>query len=270
MPSSTNNVKLGVCTIEYGGVDLGYTKGGVEVEVGTETYKVMIDQFGNSPVKEYITARTCVVRAPLAETTLEVLNEIMPGASLVDNATKQVVTVVESSPSASTEYILTVNGTNYSFTPDGTPTQAEFADGFAAVINADGARAMDGSNVGNDLVLTARTSGLTYSVVEAAASTGTFDSITETTAAATGAKRVDVTTNVSADLKAIASTLKLHPIAAGSDLNEDFIIPLAATGGALQYSYKLDEERIYSVEFNAYPDDSQNGLLFRIGDESAA
>ena len=170
MASSTNNVKLGVCTITFGGTDLGYTKGGVEVEVATETYKVMIDQFGNTPVKEYITARTCVVRVPLAETTLDNLVEIMPGATKVG-------------------------------------------------------------------------SGPEY--------------------------RVDVTTNVSADLKALAQTLVLHPVSAGADLNEDFRVPLAATGGALQYAYKLDEERIYNVEFNAYPDDSQNGLLFQIGDPAA-
>lgn len=172
MASSTNNVKLGVCTVTFGGVDLGYTKGGVEVEVGTETFKVQIDQFGNTPVKEYITARTCVVRVPLAETTLDNLVSIMPGATKV-----------------------------------GGPEPA--------------------------------------------------------------AARVDVTTNVSADLKAIAQLLVLHPVSAGADLNEDFRIPLAATGGAIQYAYKLDEERIFNVEFNAYPDDAQGGLLFQIGDPGA-
>lgn len=270
MASSTDNVKLGVCTVEYGGVDLGYTKGGVEVEVATETYKVMIDQFGNTPVKEYITARTCLVRVPLAETTLEVLTQIMPGNTLVDNATKNVWTVTEAAPAASTEYILTVNGTNYSYTTDASPTATELVDGFVTVINADGARAFDAQNSTDTLVLTARVSGVSYSVAESAASTGTFDSVTETTPAASGSKRVDVTTNVSADLKAGSSTLKLHPIAAGANKNDDFIVPLAATGGAVTYAYKLDEERIFNVEFQAYPDDTQGGLLFQVGDESAA
>ena len=270
MASSTNNVKLGICNIEFDGVDLGYSKGGVEVEVATETYKVMIDQFGNTPVKEYITARTCVVRCPLAETTLELLRDIMPGSTLTDNATAQVYTVTEASPSATTEYVLTINGKNYSYTTDASPTQAELADGFVAVINADGARAFEAANVADDLVLTAKVSGVSYSVAEAASSTGNFDSVAETTPSATGAKRVDVTTNVSADLKDIAKKLRLHPVAAGTDLNEDFIVPLAATGGALQYSYKLDEERIFNCEFNAYPDDSQGGLLFQIGDETAS
>ena len=269
MASSTNNVKLGVCSVEFGGVDLGYTKGGVEVEVATETYKVMVDQFGNTPIKEYITARTCVVRAPLAETTLEVLKEIMPGNTFTDNGTAQVYTVVEALPADATEYIVTINGVDYAYTTTSTAA-ADLVDGLVGVINADASRAMDASNVSDELVLTARVTGVSYTVEEGATSTGTFDSITETTAAVAGAQRIDVTTNVSADLKAIAQTLKLHPVSAGSDLNEDFIIPLAATGGSMQYSYKLDEERIFNVEFNAYPDDSQGGLLFQIGDPAAA
>ena len=170
MASSTSNVKLGVCSVTYDSNDLGYTKGGVEVEVATETYKVMIDQFGNTPIKEYITARTCIVRIPLAESTLENLELIMPGATLIDADPKF---------------------------------------------------------------------------------------------------RVDVVTNISADLLATAAVLSLHPIAAGADLNEDFTVPLAATGGALTYAYKLDEERIFNIEFNAYPDDSAGGLLFQVGDLTA-
>lgn len=83
MPSDTANVKLGVCQITYNGVDLGYTKGGVEVEVTTDTYKVTVDQFGESEINEVITKRSIVVRCPLAETTLENMVAIMPGATLV-------------------------------------------------------------------------------------------------------------------------------------------------------------------------------------------
>lgn len=269
MASSTNNVKLGICSVEFAGVDLGYTKGGVEVEVATETFKVMIDQFGNTPIKEYITARTCVVRCPLAETTLEVLQQIMPGSTFSDNATKQVTTVVEAAPVSVTEYIVRVNGTDYAFTTDASATAAELVDGLEAVINADGARAMDATNVADELVLTARVSGIAYTVIEAPTSTGNFDTVTLTTPSVAGKKRIDVVTHVSTDLLSLASTLTLHPVGAGSDVNEDFTVPLAATGGALTYAYKLDEERIYNVEFNAYPDDSANGLLFQIGDTTA-
>lgn len=268
MSSSTTNVKLGICTIVFGGVDLGYTKGGVEVEVATETHKTMIDQFGNTPIKEFITARTCIVRCPLAETSLEILKEIMPGSTFFDNAVKQVTTFVELVPVNATIYKITVNGVDYEFlTADVLP--GSLATGLAAVVNADAARAMDAANVSDELVLTARVSDRVYVAIEAVGSAGNFDSVTETTASAAGTKRVDVVTNISADLLAIASTLTLHPVSAGADLNEDFTIPLAATGGALNYAFKLDDERIFNVEFNAYPDDSQGGLLFRIGDPAA-
>jgi hypothetical protein len=170
MPSSTENVKLGVCKVTWGTTDLGYTKGGVEVEVTTETYEVMVDQFGNSPIKEYITARTCTVRAPLAETTLENLVKIMPGATLIGTTTKKVVV------------------------PNATST----------------------------------------------------------------------------DLLPLAQKLVLHPIAlADSNKSEDFVIPKASTAGAMTFSYKLDEERIFNVEFKAYPDTAANGTLFIVGDETA-
>src|SRR4051812_23802129 len=83
MASNTENVKLGVCLVTFDGVDLGYTKGGVDVEVATETKKVMVDQFGNSEINEVIMGRTCRAKVPLAETTLENLARIMPGSTLV-------------------------------------------------------------------------------------------------------------------------------------------------------------------------------------------
>ncbi|EOD9812545.1 hypothetical protein ACJ8GG_003588, partial [Acinetobacter baumannii] len=69
MASDVKNVKLGVCKIMFDGVDLGFTKGGVDVTVSTETHKVQVDQFGQTPINEYILGRTVVVKAPLAETT---------------------------------------------------------------------------------------------------------------------------------------------------------------------------------------------------------
>lgn len=94
--SNTQNVKLGVCRVYYGGQDLGFTKGGVEVAVETNTHEVTVDQMGETPINEYITSRTCTVTVPLAETTLENLVKIMPGATLVadtESADKKYVNV---------------------------------------------------------------------------------------------------------------------------------------------------------------------------------
>jgi hypothetical protein len=167
MASDTKNVKLGVCTITYGGVDLGYTQGGVQVSVKTDTHKVNIDQFGKTTVNELIMSRDVSVKVPLAETTLENLVAIMPGATLVTGAG--------------------------------------------------------------------------------------------------GEKSVDVDAGIGVDLLSIAKELRLHPVAKpANDYSEDFVIPLAATAGALDFSYDVDKERLYSVDFTGYPDPITK-KLFKVG-----
>lgn len=172
MASDIKNVKLGVCKVTFDGKDLGYTKGGVEVSVKTETHKVNVDQFGKTPINEYIMGREVTVKVPLAETTLENLVAIMPGAVLT---------------------------------------------------------------------------------------TDTLD---------TKKKVVNVPTGIGSNLFDIAKTLVLHPIdKADSDKSDDFTVFKAATAGALSFSYKLEDERIFSCEFNGYPNSA--GKLFAVGDTTA-
>jgi hypothetical protein len=167
MASDTKNVKLGVCTISYDGKDLGYTQGGVQVSVKTDTHKVNIDQFGKTTVNELIMSRDVSVKVPLAETTLENLVAIMPGATLVTGAG--------------------------------------------------------------------------------------------------GEKSVDVGVGIGVDLLSIAKELRLHPVSKpANDYSEDFVIPLAATSGALDFSYDVEKERLYSVDFTGYPDPVTK-KLFSVG-----
>lgn len=170
MPSSTENVKLGVCTVLFDSIDLGFTKGGVDVEVQTSTHEVKVDQYGETPVNELITGRTVSVKVPLAETTLDNLVAIMPGAVLVTDSV--------------------------------TPTK----------------------------------------------------------------KKVVVATGVSTSLLATAKTLVLRP--KGTTGAEDFTVHKANCPGALNFAYKIDDERVYMAEFKGYAD--EDGNLFTLGDESAA
>jgi len=170
MASDIKNVKLGVCTVKFNGVDLGYTKGGVEVTVKTDTHKVNIDQFGKTPINEYIMGRDVQVKVTLAETTLENLVKIMPGATLITDGVD--------------------------------PTK----------------------------------------------------------------KVVNVNTGVGTNLLDIAQTLVLRPVGK-TDASEDFTVFKAATAGALNFAYKLEDERIFNVEFSGYPD--ANGKLFAVGDTTA-
>lgn len=173
MASETKNVKVGVCKVFFNGVDLGYTKGGVEVTVKTDSHKVNVDQFGKTTINEYLIGREVMAKVPLAETTLSNLVSIMPGAELVTDGTD--------------------------------PTK----------------------------------------------------------------KQVKVPTGVGINLLDFAEELRLHPVGKpDSDKSDDFVIPLAATAGSLNFAYKLEDERIFECEFTGYPD-SATGKLFYIGAEVA-
>lgn len=78
-----SKVKLGACKVTWNNVDLGYTKGGVEVEITTAKKKIMVDQFGETEVNEYIMGRSVMVRVPLAESDLTLLASVIPGSTLV-------------------------------------------------------------------------------------------------------------------------------------------------------------------------------------------
>ncbi|CDL80976.1 conserved hypothetical protein [Xenorhabdus szentirmaii DSM 16338] len=80
--NKVENIKLGACNVSFNGIDLGYTKGGVEVEVTTDTLKVTVDQFGETTVSELIQGRNIKVTVPLAETVLERLATVMPGSEV--------------------------------------------------------------------------------------------------------------------------------------------------------------------------------------------
>lgn len=166
MTSSVDNIKIGVCKITYNSIDLGYTIGGVEVNVSTETRKMLVDQFGKTPVSESIMGREVKVKVPLAETTLDNLVAIMPGA--------------------------TKSGISPNFT-------VTVTDGVA-----------EGTN-----------------------------------------------------LKTLAKELRLHPISkADADKTEDFVIPLAGTAGGLVFSYQVEQERVFNVEFTGYPDPTTRRLFY--------
>lgn len=82
MSSKVENIKLGACAVGFDAVDMGYTKGGVEVEIATETLKVTVDQFGQTTLSELIQGRNIKITVPLAESELNRLVKLMPGSTL--------------------------------------------------------------------------------------------------------------------------------------------------------------------------------------------
>lgn len=281
MASDIKNVKLGVCKLSFDGADLGYTKGGVEVSMKTETHKVNIDQFGKTPINEYVMGRECTVKAPLAETTVENIARLIPGATMSSNGTAASGTITIATNPTDGKTIV-IGGTTVTFVAQGAQASANqvligasanaTATNLAALINqrfpllsAVAAAAVVTVTyrlkvaTGNSYTLANGTAGASVTLSGATLSGGNDGTVV----------RVDVPTGVGVNLLDIARELRLHPIGKpDSDKSDDFVIPLAATPGGLSFAYKLEDERVFNCEFNAYPD-SVTGRLFYVGDSAA-
>jgi hypothetical protein len=282
MASNTKNVKLGVCNVTYGGIDIGYTQGGVEVTVTTDTHPVEVDQFGKTVINEIIMKRDVKVSAPLAETTLDNLVQIMPGATLVTDGAKATGTITIATNPADTETIV-VNGVTLTFstTPSG-PLSVEIgADADATAANLKDVLATSSDAGILAATFTVVTSVITvdydargvegnaYSLADGTSGGNvTFSGAALSGGTAVTSARVDVTTGIGISLLDIAKPLILHPIDnSDEDRTEDFVIPLAATAGALNFSYQVDKERTFPIEFMGYPD--AGGKLFYVGEADA-
>lgn len=287
--SNTKNVRLGVCKVIYNNVDLGYTQGGVQVTVKTDTQQVTVDQFGKTPINEYIIGRSCDVKVPLAETTIDNLCLVMPGAKMsVTGGTPATGSINIASVPVSGETIV-VNGITFAFetaavnptdvqigaTPQATAqnlanalsaskeanlTVASYQLNGSAVNITYGPPALYGTSgeagvLGNSFTLSNGTSGANVTVSGPTLSGGVDP--TE--------KSVTVNTGIGTNLLDLARPLRLHPVdKADDDVSDDFVIPLAATSGGLNFAYDLTKERIFDVDFMGYPDPN-TGVLFTVG-----
>lgn len=278
MKSDTKNVKLGVCEITWAGKNLGYTKGGVDVAVSTSTHKVMVDQFGESEINEYILGRTVKITTPLAETTLENLVNVMPGATLVSSGGTASTGAITFASQPADGDTITIGGVTFTFkaTPAGSTEIGIGVDVVETLSNAE--TVLNGSTDEAVSVATYTSDGVdtldvTYDTEGTVGDSFTLAASNATVTAMSGGvdpkKRVDVTNAVGVSLLDRAKELRLHPVAnAADDYSDDFIVPLAATAGQMNFSYKLDEERIFNCEWTGYPDPSSK-RVFRVGDPTA-
>lgn len=279
--SNTENVKLGPCKITYDKVDLGYTKGGVEVTVETNTYAVTVDQFGEAPIDEYITGRTVTVSAPLAETTKKNLEKIMPGATIVNEGAAKATGKIAVNTKPSDSETLTVNGVVYTFkTSASLDNDIEIGldeNATAAAIQAKLAASVDpkvaiatyevDSSVDSQVNVEYKTEGVAGNEFTLETTSSGLSVDAKLSGGLDGNERVEVSNAVGVSLLKNAKELKLHPIANADDnYEDDFTIPAAGVAGAMNYSYMMDQERIFPTEFKAYPvKDGDKTILFYVG-----
>ena len=72
------NVKVGACSVTFNNVDLGHTKGGVEVSYEPTYHEVTVDKYGETVVERYLMGEKITVKVPLAELTIANLKVAMP------------------------------------------------------------------------------------------------------------------------------------------------------------------------------------------------
>lgn len=76
------NVKVGVCSVTFNSVDLGHTKGGVEVSYEPVYKDVMVDAYGETVVEKYLNGEKLTAKVALAESTIANLKVAMPQGTL--------------------------------------------------------------------------------------------------------------------------------------------------------------------------------------------
>ena len=88
MAGTIANVKIGVCTVSYKGVDLGHTKGAVKLTYKPEYEDIIVNQYGQTAVDKVLKKEVLQVQVPLAETQLVNIQKMLPFSSTAGSAVK--------------------------------------------------------------------------------------------------------------------------------------------------------------------------------------
>lgn len=84
-------VKVGACSVTYNGLDLGHTKGGVEVSYEPEYKDVAVDAYGNTVVDKYLVGEKFTAKVPLAEFTIANLKNAIPQSTFAGAANARIL-----------------------------------------------------------------------------------------------------------------------------------------------------------------------------------
>ena len=76
--ANISNVRMGVCSIVWNGVDCGHTLGGTKVTITRKLTPLKVDKYGDSPVDMVITDMQMEVEAKVAEPVVQLLKMATP------------------------------------------------------------------------------------------------------------------------------------------------------------------------------------------------
>ncbi len=89
--SDITNVQVGQCSVTFNGVDLGHTKGGVEVSYEPVYKDVTVDKYGETVVEKYLTGQKLTAKVSLAEYTIANLKVAMPKGQFAGAANARIL-----------------------------------------------------------------------------------------------------------------------------------------------------------------------------------
>lgn len=84
------NVKVGVCSVTFNNVDLGHTKGGVEVSYEPVYKDVMVDAYGETVVEKVLIGEKLTAKVALAEATIANGRVAIPQATFAGAANRRI------------------------------------------------------------------------------------------------------------------------------------------------------------------------------------
>ncbi len=285
MSNSPTNIRVGPCRVRFGGRDVGLTKGGVDVELKTTTKLVQVDQFGNTPVDEYITGRELTVKCPFAETDLDSIYAMLKNSqtAMIDTSGVKATGSFTFTANPIAGDTLNINGAVYTFetvvafppTADNQiligATPIATAANIVSVLQESSnplvlAATYTASPTAGTVNVTAFQSGTAGNAITLSATLATQADVTVvamTGGVNTTMKRVEIYTGIGESLMAVGQTLVLHPQNKNDDdQSEDFVVPIANTSGAFTLAYKLDQERVFNLTFTGYPDSVTKRLCY--------
>jgi hypothetical protein len=76
--ANIQNVRMGPCSINWNGVDVGNTLGGVKIVITRKLTDIKVDKYGDTPVDKVVTDVEVKVTTKVAEPVVTILKESMP------------------------------------------------------------------------------------------------------------------------------------------------------------------------------------------------
>ena len=76
--ANIQNVRMGVCSIVYNGVDCGHTLGGTKATITRKLTPLKVDKYGDSPVDMVVTDEQWEIEAKIAEPVVALIKMAMP------------------------------------------------------------------------------------------------------------------------------------------------------------------------------------------------